>query len=374
MRHGYGVRQSVPYGLASHYRSRAQRSSLTSLRSEAEEDRVVKDRDRKVDESRGGFVLTARSDESPTGGRLFEKTGRSRLGKNIMHGLKLRKQKSTGDIQESPRRPTGSVRSTVSNISHTSADSSGSGITSASMCTDSNLSFISQDDITDVNVTESYQGEWKNDKRSGFGISERSDGLKYEGEWYNNKKYGYGVTTFKDGTKEEGKYKNNTLISSGKKSKLFLIRSSKLRERVDNAVAAAQRAAQIAQQKADIAMSRFVIFIMHNQKTNKLKKGKLMSDLLHRMANARAKAEAADNAATQARRDSEIARIKGKEFAPEFHQPGKKTIKLSSCNSDVVNLYITLKNNNIISVVKIYHISHLTIEIKSLKSFLPILA
>ena len=124
------------------------------------------------------------------------------------------------------------------------------------MYTDSNLSFVSQDDITDANVTETYMGEWKNDKRSGFGISERSDGLKYEGEWYNNKKYGYGVTTFKDGSKEEGKYKNNVLISSGKKSKLFLIRSSKLRDRVDNAVAAAQRAAQIAHQKADIAISR----------------------------------------------------------------------------------------------------------------------
>ena len=40
-------------------------------------------------------------------------------------------------------------------------------------------------------------GEWKNDKRAGYGISERSDGLKYEGEWFNNKKYGYGVTTLK---------------------------------------------------------------------------------------------------------------------------------------------------------------------------------
>ena len=219
---------------------------------------MVKDRDRKVDESRGGFVLKAKSDESPTQRRrsLFDKHGRSSLRKGILNGLKLRKQKSTGDIKDSPRRPTGSVRSTVSNISNASADSSASGVTSASMYTDSNLSFVSQDDINDVNVTETYMGEWKNDKRSGFGISERSDGLKYEGEWYNNKKYGYGVTTFKDGTKEEGKYKNNVLISSGKKSKLFLIRSSKMRERVDNAVTAAQRAAQIAHQKADIAITR----------------------------------------------------------------------------------------------------------------------
>lgn len=49
----------------------------------------------------------------------------------------------------------------------------------------------------DPSVVENYMGEWKNDKRTGFGVSERTDGLKYEGEWYNNKKYGYGVTTFK---------------------------------------------------------------------------------------------------------------------------------------------------------------------------------
>lgn len=296
MRHGYGVRQSVPYGLASHYRPKGLRNSLTSLRSEQDDNNAVKDRDRKVDENRGGFVLKATSecdDIIGPGGK--RKKGRSSLRQSLLSGLKLRKQKSTGDIQDSPRRPTGSVRSTVSQYSNNSTDSHQSAVTSASMCTESNLSFVSQDDITDINVTETYMGEWKNDKRSGFGISERTDGLKYEGEWYNNTKYGYGVTTFKDGTKEEGKYKNNVLISSGKKAKLFLIRTSKLRERVDTAVAAAQRAAQIAHQKADIAISR--------------------------MANARSKAEAAEQASNQARKDSEIARKKALEFAPEFQQP-----------------------------------------------------
>ena len=113
-----------------------------------------------------------------------------------------------------------------------------------------------QDEMLDSNVTETYMGEWKNDKRCGFGISERSDGLKYEGEWFNNRKYGYGVTTFKDGTREEGKYKNNILITSNKKKHLFLIRSAKFRERIDSAVSAAQRASKIALQKADIAISR----------------------------------------------------------------------------------------------------------------------
>ena len=103
-------------------------------------------------------------------------------------------------------------------------------------------------------------GEWKNDKRCGFGISERSDGLKYEGEWYNNRKYGYGVTTFRS-NREEGKYKNNVLVTSNQKRHLFLIRSAKFRERIDSALNAAQRASKIALQKADIAISRYVVFL-----------------------------------------------------------------------------------------------------------------
>ncbi|BFZ19616.1 hypothetical protein BsWGS_22655 [Bradybaena similaris] len=310
-RHGYGVRQSVPYGLASHYRPKTIRASLTSLRSENEDELVVKSRDKKLDESRGGFVLKAKSDETPPTRRksIFDKQGRSSLRKTLMSGLKLKKQKSTGDINDSPKRQTGSVRSTISSISHVSADSSQSGVTTASAYTDSNLSFVSQDDITDINVTETYMGEWKNDKRCGFGVSERSDGLKYQGEWYNNRKYGYGLTTFKDGSKEEGKYKNNVLISSGKKNKLFLIRTSKLRERVDSAVLSAQRAAQIALQKADIAITR--------------------------MANARAKSEAADLASNRADADSDIARVKAKLYAPEFHQPGTDVMRKHIDNNEI---------------------------------------
>merc|ERR550532_1513871 len=119
------------------------------------------------------------------------------------------------------------------------------------------------------------------DKRSGFGVSERSDGLKYEGEWYNNRKYGYGVTTFKDGSREEGKYKNNVLVTSNQKRHLFLMRSAKFRERIDSALNAAQRASKIALQKADIAISR--------------------------TATARGKAEQADIAAVHAREDAQLA-------------------------------------------------------------------
>ena len=59
-----------------------------------------------------------------------------------------------------------------------------------------------------------------------------------------------------DGSREEGKYKNNVLITSNKKKHVFLIRSAKFRERIEAAVAAAQRAAKIAMQKEDIAISR----------------------------------------------------------------------------------------------------------------------
>lgn len=157
-----------------------------------------------------------------------------------------------------------------------------------------------QDETMDPSVVETYMGEWKNDKRSGYGISERSDGLKYEGEWYNNKKYGYGVTTFSNGEKEEGKYKNNVLITSQKK-KLFLMRSAKFRERIDAAVNAAQRASKIALQKSDIAINR--------------------------TATARGKAEQADIAAAHAKEDSDIAEGVAKQYAPDFKQPGLERLK-----------------------------------------------
>lgn len=91
--------------------------------------------------------------------------------------------------------------------------------------------------------------------RSGWGVSHRSDGLHYEGEWFGNKRHGYGCTTFPDGTKEEGKYKQNVLVS-GKRKNLIPLRTSKIREKVDRAVEAAEKAADIAKQKAEIALSR----------------------------------------------------------------------------------------------------------------------
>lgn len=47
-----------------------------------------------------------------------------------------------------------------------------------SIHTDSNASFTVDEEQLDPSITETYMGEWKRDKRDGYGISERSDGLK----------------------------------------------------------------------------------------------------------------------------------------------------------------------------------------------------
>uniref|UniRef100_A0A6A7G8V5 Junctophilin-1-like n=3 Tax=Hirondellea gigas TaxID=1518452 RepID=A0A6A7G8V5_9CRUS len=305
LRHGYGVRTSAQFGLASVCKSRGaqspgHRGSTTSLRSDGAGDPLA-DRDRKVDDGRGGFVLRLRSDEvQRRRGSLVEKS-------NIRNVFKMRRQRSTGDIQTNKTGAGGSIRSTGSSASWMSTGSGQSANTVGDQPDDgSNASFLIEDEHLDSSVVETYMGEWKNDKRCGFGVSERTDSLKYEGEWYNNKKYGYGVTTFKDGTKEEGKYKNNVLITSNKKKHIFLIRSAKFRERIEAAVAAAQRAAKIAMQKEDIGISR--------------------------TATARGKAEMADIAAVHAKQDSDVARVFARQFAPEFQQPGAE-INKSTANA-----------------------------------------
>jgi len=305
MRHGYGVRTSAAFGIASHSRGGdGRRPSVSSLQPGVEEPKPSSSMSngggvgvggKDSAELRGGFVLKSRSDEAPVRRRsLVERTGM----KNLMQGLKIRKQRSTGDLDR--KGVIGSIRSTGSTSSWMSSESNYAGV--SVMSEGSQASFVVEDELLDANVTETYMGEWKNDKRCGFGISERSDGLKYEGEWFNNRKYGYGVTTFKDGSREEGKYKNNILITSNKKKHLFLIRSAKFRERIDSAVNAAQRASKIALQKADIAISR--------------------------TATARGKAEQADYAAVCAREDSTEARGCANTFDPNFHQPdGVKSIE-----------------------------------------------
>ncbi|KAM7413966.1 hypothetical protein PAMA_018993 [Pampus argenteus] len=276
MRHGYGVRQSVPYGMAAVIRSPL-RTSINSLRSGSEHSNgtALLDRTGAVVPvpppvpgtlstsvsmcstgssgsspavSRGGFVLTAHSEAELLKGK--RKGGLFR--RSILSGLKLRKSESRSSLA-SQRSKQSSFRSEagMSTVSSAASD-----INSTISLGDADAELAVADDDVDATATETYYGEWKNDKRTGFGVSRRSDGLQYEGEWLSNKRHGYGCTTFPDGTKEEGKYKQNILVS-GKRKNLIPLRASKIREKVDRAVEGAQKAADIARQKAEITLSRY---------------------------------------------------------------------------------------------------------------------
>ncbi|XP_071379733.1 junctophilin-3-like, partial [Centroberyx affinis] len=315
MRHGYGVRQSVPYGMAAVIRSPL-RTSINSLRSGSEHSNgtALLDRTGAVVPgpppvtgtlttsvsmcstgsggsspavSRGGFVLTAHSEAELLKGK--RKGGLFR--RSILSGLKLRKSESRSSLA-SQRSKQSSFRSEagMSTVSSAASD-----INSTISLGDADAELAVADDDVDATATETYCGEWKNDKRTGFGVSRRSDGLQYEGEWLSNKRHGYGCTTFPDGTKEEGKYKQNILVS-GKRKNLIPLRASKIREKVDRAVEGAQKAADIARQKAEIALSR--------------------------TAHAQGKAEAAVGAAQKAQEESRMARVTAKQFSPSFQHPG----------------------------------------------------
>ncbi|KAF3833018.1 hypothetical protein F7725_026683 [Dissostichus mawsoni] len=207
MRHGYGVRQSVPYGMAAVILFPL-RTSINSLRSEhshgppavLEDGNATTPTDGVVaglagsPVGRGGFALMAPSEAE----RQRKRKGRFR--QSILSGLKLRRSESKS-----------SLASQLSKQSSFCSEAGMSTVSSAASDIHSNASESEQGAPVDATVTEMYAGEWRSDQRAGWGVSRRSDGLHYEGEWAGNKRHGYGCTTFPDGTKEEGKYKQNTM-------------------------------------------------------------------------------------------------------------------------------------------------------------------
>ncbi|KAL1020627.1 hypothetical protein UPYG_G00002630 [Umbra pygmaea] len=327
MRHGYGVRQSVPYGMAAVVRSPL-RTSLTSLRSEhsngtllqqdvpaitatnatGQETRVTTPT--QLGPSRGGFALTLQVDPDAV---KPKKKGLFRRGSLLG---KLKKSDSRTSLS--------SVRSKLSFLGSRSESAMSSAASDVASDANSTIS-LGDDSLAgaedfppveadiDATTTEVYMGEWKNDKRSGYGISERSSGLKYEGEWLDNQRHGYGCTTFAEGGKEEGKYMNNMLVKAMKK-RVIQLKGTKIRQKVAHGVEGAHRAAFIAKQKADIAASR----------TN----------------HAKAKAEAADQASQASNQESGMARVVAMELSPSFYQPGPEYIKkralqeISESNTD----------------------------------------
>ncbi|XP_023116680.2 junctophilin-2 [Amphiprion ocellaris] len=307
MRHGYGVRQSVPYGMAAVVRSPL-RTSLTSLRSEHSNGTVLQQdipiitttnasgeetpiaTPTQLGPSRGGFALTLQVDPEAV---KPKKKGLFRRGSLLG---KLKKSDSSTSLS--------SQKSKISFLRTESALSSNASDTNSTISMDESLAgaedFPPVEADIDATTTEVYMGEWKNDKRSGYGISERSSGLKYEGEWLNNQRHGYGCTTFAEGGKEEGKYMNNMLVKAMKK-RVIQLKGTKIKQKVERAVEGAQRAAAIAKQKAEIAASR--------------------------TTHAKAKSDGAEQAAQASNSESSIARLVAKELSPSFYQPGPEYLK-----------------------------------------------
>lgn len=243
MRHGYGVRQSVPYGVASLVRSPL-RTSLGSLRSERSNGALLAS-DGPAAGTRGGFVLNFHSD----GEAGEKKRGLFRRGSLFGSLQRLRKSESRSSVcSKRSSAPSETALSGISSSDGNSAGSVGDGDPAEDDWT--------REDGVDAAVTESYAGEWQNDKRNGFGVSERSDGLKYRGEWLNNKRHGYGATVFPGGAGEEGKYKNNVLVR-GVRKHFIPLKDAKTKRKVDRAVEGAARAAAVARTKVEIAISRY---------------------------------------------------------------------------------------------------------------------
>ncbi|KAM8863662.1 junctophilin-2 [Spinachia spinachia] len=308
MRHGYGVRQSVPYGMAAVVRSPL-RTSLTSLRSEHSNGTVLQQdipiitttnasgeetpvtTPTHLGPSRGGFALTLQVDPEAV---KPKKKGLFRRGSLLG---KLKKSDSSTSLS--------SQKSKLSFLRTESALSSNASDTHSTISI-GDESFAGAEDFPpveadiDATTTEVYMGEWKNDKRSGYGISERSSGLKYEGEWLNNQRHGYGCTTFAEGGKEEGKYMNNLLVKAMKK-RVIQLKGTKIKQKVERAVEGAQRAAAIGKLKAEIAASR--------------------------TTHSKGKSDAAVQAAQAANSDSSIARLVAKDLSPSFYQPGPEYLK-----------------------------------------------
>ncbi|KAM8961870.1 junctophilin-4 [Pelodytes ibericus] len=253
-RHGYGVRQSVPYHQAALLRS-PRTPTLSSLpHSPGPHCPTVPGLlpGSPASGSRGGFVLKVRGVGSetpgPGGNGKPKKRGFFFTRSLILSSFRLHR----GSDAKTPSSGRDSQRSSLR-----SETRGAGGSLSSSTSQDGSSPSVAETE-TELPIaaweTETYAGEWRGDRRSGYGVSRRSNGLCYEGEWLRNRRHGYGRTTYPDGSREEGKYKMN-MLASGKVKSLFPLRRGKGREKVERAVEAARRAEGTAKQKQEMAVA-----------------------------------------------------------------------------------------------------------------------
>ncbi|XP_067834308.1 junctophilin-3-like [Heptranchias perlo] len=301
-RHGHGVRRSVPYRQAALIRS-PRRTSINSLRADHGNGALTPAppppqprAGSPAASSRGGFVLSVGSGGAASAAADDKKKKKKKSGFFKRPSLLLLGGGGGGVRRSESKASLGSKRSSLKSESVASEVNSTVSLAEeeeeAAAAAEREAQAREEEDI-DGAATESYAGEWRQDRRCGPGVSARSGGLSYEGGWLSNRRHGYGRTTFPDGGREEGKYRLNALVS-GKVRNLIPLRRSKVREKVERAVESARRAAAIARQKEEMAESR--------------------------TGQARMKSEAAFTAAQKAEEASRIAKAVSKELSPIIGQ------------------------------------------------------
>ncbi|XP_075265441.1 uncharacterized protein LOC142357803 isoform X2 [Convolutriloba macropyga] len=317
MRNGLGVRTSVPYGMASIVGApQHRRASLASLT----EDHISAQEMESGNKSggstsgeraagggggggsgglpdnfgvRGGFVLNesyvpSADDNISAMSSTFKKISLSRS--TLLEGLRIRVRSRKRDGS------TNSLRSDSTTMSSGGGTAIGASDTLSVVTANGTLDLMYEEVPHDC--TEIYMGEWQRDKRTGCGISERTDGLRYEGYWLNNKRHGFGCLFLKDGRKVEGKWRSNKLVTpiDRKKGARNILQhgTAKRIEKVERAIIDAKHAAELAKKKAEITLSR--------------------------VNTAQLKAEQANQCADLAHQDADYARVRAKEFAELSHR------------------------------------------------------
>ncbi|KAH6789088.1 histone H3 K4-specific methyltransferase SET7/9 family protein [Perilla frutescens var. frutescens] len=105
-----------------------------------------------------------------------------------------------------------------------------------------------------------YAGEYFGDKIHGFGVYHFGNGHCYEGSWHEGRKQGYGMYTFRNGVNRSGEWDGGNLkmplppltdvvnraVQAARKTADSAVRLRRVDEKVDRAVAAANKAATAA--------------------------------------------------------------------------------------------------------------------------------
>ena len=96
-----------------------------------------------------------------------------------------------------------------------------------------------------------YIGEWKHNKRTGYGRYTLSDGRVYEGQFLNGQYSGYGILKQPDGVEYRGLWREDKLVSQDE------IQPEEFHEKLQ---AVFERMNEIKSQKDKLVVDRFEIF------------------------------------------------------------------------------------------------------------------